>query len=548
MLNLKINHRFFAGIITLCLLLPALGLQAQKDSLRDIEIESVTTYKPKLAEANKIPTKPFIDEPKTQLPTFTYQIPQFRYKVDPVYAPADAIKLKMKSDEDLTGNYFRMGFGNYTTPLAEVHLHNGRNKNYNYGVHAKHFSSITGKPENADFSDNLIGVYGNKKASKGKLFGSLDYERNGFAYYGYDHDSLEFSKKDVRSAYNGFKGKTFWDNYSDRKKVGVRLGLDLGYKTNGSTNELRAMGSNYTRFKMGKANFSWTASYDFQQIKSDSGDLTRNFIEVQPKYGFKQKKLNFILGVNIVDVIESGENDFKLFPVAHFHTFIVPKKMKFYADLGGGVEKNSFAELTSENPFLIESYKTVTGYESFRLQAGIAGIVVKKLDYHIGVSVVSNKNKAFFVSDTSVLHPFNVVYGGLTTTTLHTMLDFNHNEKWFIQVGGNFYNYNSRDEREPWQLPQFDARFSVSTLVAKKLRLSLKGFAVGPRLQRDPESPLETITLPTILDMNVHAEYYYKPHMSFFLNANNLTNQRYQYWNFYPQYGLNVLAGITFSI
>jgi hypothetical protein len=520
---------------------------AQKDSLRSIEDEVFSPYKPKLAEAKKIPTKPYIDEPKTLLPEFTYSIPQFRYRVNPVYTPADAIKLKGEKRDDLTGNYFRFGFGNYVTPLAEIHLHNGRHKNYNFGAHVKHFSSNNGTPANADFNDNLINVYGTKKGSKGKLFGSLDYERNGVAYYGYNHDSVEFTKGDVRNVYNGFRGQTNWDNYSDRKKVGINFGLNFGYKTNGPTDEFHVEGSNYTRFKVGQGNLSFNTSYDFQQLKNDSGTLNRNFIRVHPKYAFKQKKLYFELGLRIVDVIDTT-NTFRIYPVAHFHHFIVPKKMKFYADVSGDVMRNTFAELSERNPFIAEQYNTVTGFNGFKLEAGIAGLVVKKLDYHMGVSFNQFNNYALFVSDTNITHPFNVVYSGLNRLALHTMLDFNHNEKWFIQLGGNFYSYTAKDADAPWQLPNFDARFSISTVLAKKLRLSVNAFAIGERVQRSVEDPTKQITLETILDLNFNAEYYYKKNLSFFLNANNLTNQKYQYWNFYPQYGINVMAGLTFSI
>jgi hypothetical protein len=549
MLSLDMIYRKLAKIMTV-LVLAACSVQvsAQKDSLRDIEVEILTNYRPQLAAANKIPTKPFIDEPKTLLPEFSYKIPQFRYRVNPVYKPADAIKIKSNKETDLTGNYFRFGFGNLVSPLAEVHLHNGRNKQYNFGLHAKHFSSNNGKPANADFNDNLVSVYGNKKSSKGKVFGSLDYERNGMVYYGYGHDTIEFSKKDIKSAYNAFRGKTFWDNYSEKKKVGVNLGLNFEYKTNGTTDELQIMGSNYLKFKTGKGNLSFTTSYDFHNLNNDSGQLIRNFIQFQPKYSFKRKKLFFELGLKVVDVIDSSGNDLKVFPVAHFHHFIVPKKMKFYANLGGGVNKNSFSELSSANPFLIRSYDTKTGYEVFKIEAGIVGLVVKKLDYHIGVEFRSNNDFALYVTDTAATHPFNIVYSDLNITTLKLMFDFNHNEKWLIQMGGNFHSYSAKDEPTAWQLPAFDARMSISTLIAKKLRISAQALAIGERIQRDPENPNNEINLGTILDVNLHAEYYYKPHMSFFLNANNLTNQKYQYWNFYPQYGINVLAGINFSI
>ena len=65
-----------------------------------------------------------------------------------------------------------------TYPLRRVRIHSVRNKKYNYGFYGKHLSANAGKPENADFSDNHLGVVGSKMGNKGELTGKLDYERH----------------------------------------------------------------------------------------------------------------------------------------------------------------------------------------------------------------------------------------------------------------------------------------------------------------------------------------------------------------------------------
>ena len=86
------------------------------------------------------------------------------------------------------------GEATYLTPYAELRIHSVRNKKYNYGFYGKHLSANAGKPENADFSDNHLGVVGSKMGNKGELTGKLDYERHVVHFYGYDPDSFTFRK------------------------------------------------------------------------------------------------------------------------------------------------------------------------------------------------------------------------------------------------------------------------------------------------------------------------------------------------------------------
>ncbi|MGB0850244.1 MAG: hypothetical protein ACPGTP_03290, partial [Bacteroidia bacterium] len=71
-------------------------------------------------------------------------------------------------------------------------------------------------------------------------------------------------------------------------------------------------------------------------------------------------------------------------------------------------------------------------------------------------------------------------------------------------------------------------------------------FATSSRKARDLRG--DTYSLDAINDVNVGMEYRYKKNISGFVNVNNILNQRYEIWNNYRAQGLNVLAGVTFSL
>ena len=104
-------------------------------------------------------------------------------------------------------------------------------------------------------------------------------------------------------------------------------------------------------------------------------------------------------------------------------------------------------------------------------------------------------------------------------------------------------------QEQAWQLPAIDADLNMRFTVAKKLNMRVQLYAIGERFQRDmftESKPVETLS--PFLDVNVMADYRYKKNISFFLNVNNISNSRYQKWYAYPSFGLNLLAGITFSL
>jgi outer membrane receptor protein involved in Fe transport len=47
--------------------------------------------------------------------------------------------------------------------------------------------------------------------------------------------------------------------------------------------------------------------------------------------------------------------------------------------------------------------------------------------------------------------------------------------------------------------------------------------------------------------MNISFEYRYTKKVSAFVQFNNLTGKKYQYWTNFPVQSINILGGVTFS-
>lgn len=512
----------------------------------------VTPNKPVVATPKKLTTEPVIVEPESRLPTFSYDLPKFMYMAEPLFSPAKAIGIRPGKGEDLFGNYIQLGFGNYLTSFGDIHLHNLRDKNYDYGGYARHFSSNNGKPEFADFSENALGIYGKKFGRYGTLGGRLDFNRDVIHYYGYDHkaDSLEIEKRDINQIYNRFDGHAYYKFKTRRGLEKLDLGFDFYTLSNLGSRENDFKIYNNTWFKVGKGMAGIDAEVEFINLKADTHTLNRTYITAHPFYEFSVKKIKFNLGLNVIFYGDSSGFKPYVLPNVEASTYIVPDKLRFYAGLNGNIVRNSLKELSDANPFVVGRPEVKNSVMPLNLYAGMKGIVLRKMDFVLEVRNRLYNDYAFYVSDSGYQRNFQVIYDNLNVLSLRTDVRFNHNEKLFIGLGNELFNYsNLKSEDKPWQLPSFRLNANASYIFAKKLNIRLQLYVLGDRSQRNPYKATDNIEkLPAIADVNLLTQYKYKENISFFINVHNITNSRYQQWYNYEVYGLNVLAGVRFSL
>jgi len=533
--------------VFLSLILPLSWAQGQ-DSLDKIEVKTYTRYSPVLTSARKLPTVPVFETPKAQLPTFTYELPDFRYAVDPTYLPAKAVAVKTDRDQDLNDNYFKFGGGNFLTGLAEIHLHNTENKKYDFGGFARHLSSNASDPANADFSDNQLGIFGTQNSSKGKLSGQLNFERHVLHYYGVTDTSLEFNKRQSNQIFNDLNGRVAWNSNPSKKGVGFASAFDF-YTFSSlrqNENDFQVTLNPFYEMKR-KGRFDLLAKIDYTTLKHGAGSLNRTFIHVNPFYNFTLKKFDITAGLNTVYSIDSSEGNFLVFPDIKVKHYIVPKRLKAFVELTGGIQKNQFRTLAYINPFINYGAEVKQTINQLDFTAGLKGTLSKKVDYLVQINYLNQKDLPLYLADSGVFNRFNTVYDKVGTFSFKTGLGVRINEQFFIQWAGTFYNYSVDIESNPWQLPDYDIDLNLRYTIGKKLKLRAQAYIMGERFQKNFATD-KIVKLKPIGDINIMAEYRYKDNLAFFLNVNNLSNTRYQKWYNYPSYGINVLGGLSFSL
>ena len=517
--------------------------QTRVDSTKMENVDVYTNYKPDVEQSSKIDIDPELEDPKVSPPSYSYDFPNVNYKPKSVYTPINPVFVKPEEPEDLFDNYVELGGGNYLTSYLDASIHNTQDKYYTYGLRVKHHAANASKnPEQGLFSQNRVTAFG--KREKGtELTGKIDYQRNVIHYYGYLVDTPSLELGDINQIYNDITANAIWNFQKKKVKNDLDIGFNLFDKLGES--ETTFIASNNNSFGVRKATIHIDLKGTYTNL-TETAKYQRIFFDVLPHVDFEYKKFNFDIGLLANYFNDSNTSQLYFAPILKAETYLVPKKLRAYAGVVGGLQQNTLKSLSYENLFLGNNFDIPTTRNQFDIYAGMNGNFKRFVEFGIKMSQSSIKDQYFFVNDTNNLKNFTMVFDDMTKFTFSGELKFDVNQNLDIGFRGNFYSYNTNTLAEAWHMPTYDAALFATIRIADKVYLNGGFFMTSKRQATDLAGT--QFSLGAINDLNIGAEYRYKKNISGFVRVNNILNQNYQIWNFYNAQGLNALAGVTFSL
>jgi hypothetical protein len=529
--------------VALAMLL-APGILHAQDSLKQQTIDIYSTYQPKLRDAAKLSltaSLPYID---TTRPRLIYNIPA--QNLNFTYQPLALRPLAMGKDTlpELQNNFVKAGFGNYSTPFLQVGLGGGRDTLYNYSLFLNHLSS-QGNIANQDFSDDNLGLRGQYFTNKLSFDGKLSASRNSVYYYGYDHDTLHYSKSDVRQVFTSIAADVSMQNIKE-----TNIGLDFHPRVHLS-DFFDYYGHHESTFYI-EAPFTEriadgiSISADFIGDYSTYADNTASFAfsnvisTIHPALNIV--KPGFILHAGVNPSWNNGQ--FFLLPDIVNETDLIKSKLVLSSGWISYFQKNDFEYLSNENPFF-------TGYNSnfmnTRIEekySGIKGTLSKHFNYNTKFSYVTYTDMPLFVNDSLDGKTFYTVYEDkLQAYQLHGEVNYLSEENFQVGFSMDWFNYfKLQTQPKPWGLVPFQANLYAAVWPFKGFKLTADIFALsGDYFLENNGSYNKT---KGAFDANLGASYQISSKFGIWLNVNNLFNSQYQRWHNYPSLGLNALGGV----
>jgi hypothetical protein len=575
-------------VITVLIIISLLPVNAQvkkQETGLKREVTLYNPYKPSLPDTKKMSFLPDLNDTTKIRPDFRYDVKTNPFLPQYTISPIKAAALLPDPLTKLYKSYLNIGIGNYLSPLAEISITNERSKKGSVGFYGRHFST-NGNVELdnrqkafAGYMDNDLSLFGKRFLKNSKIEGSLDYNEKTRYAYGYDPDITNYSpsKKEIRLPYNNLGAKASLSSLTlDSTDFAYNYDISYNYFTSANDMNQHKLGLSGRMAKLYKG------FYIGSELEYDHYRLS-DILQTSPKYIFsispflkKSSGLwSFKLGIQaLLDKNLTSSATFHFYPDADFSLTVVPSYVTFFAGLSGKLEKNEPMKIVSENPYLLPDgslYKLPNTSHDLIISTGLKGNTGMGGNYAISASYSTIRDMLFYsniVIPDTVFTPqrgnyFSALSDDVELLNIHAEMGGPINDKLSFNVAANLYHYTLSKFDYAWNKPDWDGKFGLKYNLRNKI---IAGFEItGQGVRREivngdlstppPDQTVPAnvsqkviIEMPVHFNLNLNAEYRYSKILSFWTKLNNISNNHYYDWAYYPTHGLLFMLGLTYSL
>jgi len=564
--------------------LVALGAQAQtqpgkgkaRGTIQDAEIEIVKDRVNTLPEATRNFEKIRLAPPPKPTRQVTYTYPDFRLPATRLNPAVQVLTVAQEELAPLTGNYVKLGLGNYGSVYGRAHLHSTRNEQYSYGLDVRHNSSKTGPVDgqNSGASLTSAALTGEYYLGRAAVGAALDFARDTYHFYGYDRSKLaaEPSPDDIKQTFTRFGARAYARNRATDAALQYEVGL--GYKYFGDRYDV----SEHNLLVNGKAGYALSetsrltldAQGSFISEKQplgpvgQTGDLsrTRNFFQATPAYELTGKTgLSLTLGATLgySSDAPSGEGKGMINPAVRVGYAVVPEKFQLYAGLGGAIQRVTRYDLSQENPWLAPGQTVVDTHAGPTVYGGFTATPVSGLELAARATFGRARDLYFYRNSVANTSKFDLVYDSTTinVVNVHTEALYSASEKVRVGFKADYNHYGVKSLAQAYGRPAFLGTLYGTYNASDKLLLGAnfyyysanygQGYVPGVTLPFPGSRTVVDRQTNSVIDLGLRADYRITPKFSVFAMGNNLTGRRSQRYLNYQSQGINVIGGLTYS-
>lgn len=550
-------------ILFLAALFTMVQMSAQNQVLRDSFVV-VKSYKPTIAEGNRIGFNPVIEDTQKVIQDLKYSFITKQVPVSFEVEPISAAKIKGEPLVKLYNGYARVGVGNAITPLAELYLHNSRSKTFSLGTHLRYQNNNDIKGyDNSSMSRLGATVFGKRFWRSNTFGGAVAYNREGFNYYGFkidDTNQAMADTTDTKQVYHLLSANlelksTKQDSFNLRHTFGLNFYRITDLDAIAAENNLVAT-ANVGKFQ-GNEYYMVDASLDFNNI-SNPYDTTNNvLVSLRPQVNSIGEKFRLNVGLGIyVDANESAK--FHFYPIVDFKYNALRDVIVPYAGFTGRMQRNNFRSITRDNEFVTNNLLLLNTNYRYEAFAGIRGVISSKLSFNTSIKKSKMDDYGMFVKDVSGLNnKFNIVYDDIEQLQLTGEVHYQQSKKLKVYLRGDYFGYDAGAEEEVWHLPNYKVTLSGVYDLNDKILVRIDLHSIGAQYAKLYEPVITNSTLVAdvvtkekldgVFDANLGLEYRYTKRLSAFINFNNIGSFSYERWQDYPTQRFSVLGGLTYS-
>ena len=504
-------------------------------------------FAPALKQTSKINFNAATPLPDSVRPALEYNIPvqnlSFGYKSAALKAMAENIDSNVHWDNT---SYLKVGYGNYSTPYLQAGFSFGDGVTSVLNVNGKYTRS-NGSLAFQDYSKmhlEGIGIFAsrdnkNEWSANAYLDNSTQYE------YGYQPDSLHFTKDDLKQTFTTFGGKVGLRNKTENSfgiDYNPSVSLDLFTDNHSGKENTFAFDLPVTKSITSILDFNVALTGSVSSYRAPGLSIDNTIYYVTPSLAFKTPNIKIVGGFT-----PSWDNStFNLLPNFTVDAKINEEKFILQGGWIGYYNKTTYESLANFNPWIQQP--TVLNNALVKEQyAGFKGSAGDHVTYNARISFLKINNQPLFVNDTITGRSFQVVYEpSLNDIRIHGELGYTASEQFSLLAGASFNQYSglSANEKAYGLLP-IEINGSLRYQVVKDILLKADAFFWDGTRYRT--KVLQAGKLDPAFDLNAGAEFSFLPQWKAWLQFNNILNNKYERWKQYPVLGFNMLIGVVYS-
>ena len=563
---------------------------SESGKLEDTEIIVEKDRKIELPVAARNFQKAKIQPPAKKLSTVEYTFNDLKLPNVPVATNMRVLTIKQEDLPSLYGNFVRAGFGNYITPYLQAYFHNKRSDQYSVGASVRHLSSKNGpvQKDKSGVSNTGLELTGEAYKEKHTVGGRIGYDRDRFNFYGYTPDFLrsEAATDDtIKQLFNRFSSRVFAHNHNGKEKLQYEFGVGYNFLNDNfnakETDFLVDLATGYALSPSAAVKLETNAS--FLKV-SQNGDVTRNFVRLSPYYDANFGKLSVQAGANMAltgDTLHDAKS-FNIYPRLQLGYQVIENQLTVFGGVVGDMERQSLFKLTRENPWLAPTNFVRNDSLSTGVETSVHSLVQntnKPLDAYIGVKGKAGpslayqvrggyqlyKNLYFFSNSPEDSARFTLLYDTATTKAINVAAEVTYSATAKLRVGlkANYTNWNVEKVKsvtdtsvyslQPLYRPPFIGDLFATYSISDKIFVTLDLYYIGASFARNFQAEQQKGTGPkdlktdNVIDLGLKGDYNISDRLSAFVSLHNLLGKQYQRYLYYPQRGVQVLAGASYA-
>lgn len=590
-MNSSFNQLYKLGFIAFVMLFTQVTIaqEGEESTIGTEVVNVVKAYTPTISDAFKVKATPKLnDSITTTKKKVTYSI--FSAPVASTFTPTKgkAAVVKKTKKEKLYDNYATIGFGSFTSVLAEFYSNFQISRTEDFGVFLNHNSSqggIDGTVVDDFFYDSRLNLNYGARERDLSWRTDLDIKHQVYNWYGIPEELKELPGENNSLLFNdnfdvthsfltaGINGSIdVQDSFFKKANTTIRY---FGDDQDGS--ELRALIAPTFEFPIAGELITTKVTADYvsgtfeNSFDTANTEINYSFFNagINPSLVILRDDLEVKLGVEAVVSLDTEESqtDFFVYPKITASYRVLGDYFIAYAGLEGGLVQNNYHDFAQENPFVSPTLTITPTDKQYDGYLGMKGKLTEAVSYNLRASYTSESDKALFIHNPYSQsgngfgtngftngNSFSVAYDDINTAGVFAELNFDINANFKMKINGQYNNYSTDAQEEAWNLPEVQATVFADYQISEQWFAGVNLFFTGERsdivFSNDPADILVSPTIETLdsyFDINAHVGYRFNNRLTAFARVNNILDDNYQKWLNYEVQGLQGMVGATYK-